>query len=132
MSTVYICFKMPEVKPKRRGLRRFVYCFFITLLVLIVFFFALNWSLITSGFGKISKEPTNVGYMNEQQPKVELEVKTRKAPPSVLLSPISPLTMKQSIAGVMQTGKTNPLSHQPRSPSQETIMSVCKDKLNIV
>ena len=72
----------------------------------------------------IGKEPSSIGYMSEQKPKTELEVKKRKAPPSVLLSPISPLTMKQSVIDAVQTNKSNPHSHQLSSSSRERNINV--------
>lgn len=86
----------------------------------------MNWGLITLGFGEISKEPSTVGYTSEKKPKVEQEAKIRKTPPPVLLSPISPLTMKQPVTSVVQASKTNPLPHQPSSPSQESNTNVYK------
>ena len=126
INAVHISFKMQEAKPKRRRLGRFVYCFLLLLLIVIVFFFALNWGLIALEFSEVNKEPSAVGFMSEQKPKAELEVKSRKTPPPVLLSPISPLAMKQSVANVAQTSKTNPLLHQPSSPSQESNTNVYK------
>ena len=50
---------------------------------------------MSSGFDRLGKEPASFGTVGEDQIKSAPVAKKRSTPPSVLLQPISPLTMQR-------------------------------------
>lgn len=50
---------------------------------------------MSSGFDRLGKEPSSFGIVGEEQIKSVPVAKKRSTPPSVLLQPISPLTMQR-------------------------------------